>query len=124
MVAGGTFWSGWRQSRFNAAITQKNETIQQLQTENIRIIKGSDHCFFQIITNVTNENGFRLTAVNGNDLPVYDVFIRILKDADRPLNTPEQQNQYIKDTNNPDIYDLGNIPPNSVRETGIFLPFG
>jgi hypothetical protein len=46
LVAGGSFWAGFRQSNFNAEIRAKNEQITTLQQENIRILKGAD--FFHL----------------------------------------------------------------------------
>lgn len=49
LVAGGSFWAGFRQSNFNAEIRAKNEQIATLQQENIRILRGSDFFHFTVL---------------------------------------------------------------------------
>jgi hypothetical protein len=123
IVAVGGFWSGFRQSNFNAEIRAKNEQITALQQENIRTLKGSDFCHFMIVLSPTTDGKFPLVSINRSDLPVYDVYLNIRSHVDFPFDTPEHQAEAMRYMLNPDRVELGTVPPGA-KQTSVFLPPG
>jgi hypothetical protein len=106
LVAGGSFWAGFRQSNFNAEIRSKNEQITKLQQEDIRILRGSD--FFYLMAMEPNANGLSpLTSINRNNLPVYDVYLNIRSGVDLPFDTPANQAEGMHHLLNPDRVEMG-----------------
>lgn len=87
-VAGGGFWASYRQSHFNAAITEKNEQIIQLQQTNMNAITGGSS-FARVLFRILRPDGSLLNAkdprdrvmlnpivVNSGSYPLYDLAVR------------------------------------------------
>lgn len=122
VVAGGSFWAAFRQSNFNADIRNKNEQIEKLQQENIRILKGSE--YFHFTVSAPDANGsYRLMSVNSNDLPIYDVYLIIKRHVDMAMNTPEDQARAFNYMENPERVELGTVP-RGVKQSTFALPPG
>jgi hypothetical protein len=120
LVAGGSFWAGFRQSNFNAEIRAKNEQITALQQENIRTLRGADFFYFIVVLR-PNANGlFPLMSVNRSDLPVYDVYLNIRSHVDLPFDTPAHQAEAMHYMLNPERVEIGTVPPGG-KDTRIFL---
>lgn len=124
MVAIGTFWSGYRQSNFTAEIRKKNEQISKMQEENIANLRGADYLTIFVNGPPNADGKFQLTAMNSNDLPIYDVYFIIYSRVDMPTDTPEQKQEAMRFMMNPDKYEIGNLARQGVKNTGIFLEPG
>jgi hypothetical protein len=109
LVASGSFWAAFRQSAFNATITEKNAEITKLQQENIRTLKGSDFFYFIVVWTQNEKGEFQLASINNTDLPVYDVHLAIRSHVDLPFDTPEHQAKGMYYLNNPKTIDVGTI---------------
>jgi hypothetical protein len=124
LVAGGSFWAGFRQSNFNAEIRAKNEQITTLQQENIRILKGADffHLGISFSNPTTGTSVFPLMSINLSSLPIYDVYLNIRSHVDLPFDTAHEAEamHYIL---NPDRVEIGTVPV-GVKQTTIVLAPG
>jgi hypothetical protein len=123
LVAGGSFWAGFRQSNFNAEIRAKNEQIATLQQENIRILRGSDFFHFTVLLLPNSDGTFPLMSINRSDLPVYDVCLNIRSHVDLPVDTPEHQAEAMHYMLHPDRVELGTVPPGA-KQTNVLLAPG
>jgi len=123
IAAFGGFWAAYRQSNFNTEISAKNEEIIRLQQANINTLKGSDVCHF-VATYTPDSNGrFPLTSINGNEDPIYDVYLIIRSHVDAPLDTPEHQAEALHYMMNPERIEIGTLPPGA-KQTNVFLEPG
>lgn len=95
-----------------------------MQEEDIATLKGADYITI-FVDDHSNINGkFKLTALNANDLPVYDVYLVVRSHIDLPMDTPEQQEKAMQFIMNPDKYEIGNIAKHGVKDTGVLLEPG
>lgn len=120
LVAVGTFWSGFRQSHFNAEIRKKNEQITKMQEEDIATLRGADYLTVFINDSPNDRGQFGLVVSNSNNLPIYDVYLVIRSHVDMPMDTPEQQQKAWPFLLNPDKYEIGNIAMHGVKDTRLF----
>ena len=123
IVAGGTFWSSWRQSNFNSELREKNEKIQQLQENALQYQMGASDLKIIVSHNSTN-NKQELVIVNSNELPVYDVSISIIYNIDMNIDNAEQLDKLYSNIVNPDTYNLGNISGKNAKMTRIYVDPG
>jgi hypothetical protein len=123
IAALGALWAAYRQSDFNAEIRAKNEEIIRLQQANINALKGSNVCHF-IATYAPDSNGrFPLMSINGNEDPIYDVYLIITSHVDASLDTPKHQAEALHYMTNPERIEIGTLPPGA-KQTNVFLEPG
>jgi hypothetical protein len=92
VVALGGFWSSWRQSNFNATLTQKNNEITRLQLESANAITGGNSFAYMLLQIPDTKSGSLATPlfVHQGKYPLYDVEARIV-DLDEHRRLTEQK---------------------------------
>ncbi len=113
IVASGTFWAGYRQSKSSATIKAQSAKIIELQEESIKAIKGADICYLLPHAPLGYAGGkISFMILNPNNLPVFDVCIDILRNINTTIDM------------SPLHYEIGNLISYGVKNTVIELEPG
>lgn len=131
ITAVGGFWAASRQS--SSSIEQKsanlevkllNEKILELQQESLANVRGADLCFVLASQNPNSNGSFNLNIIVPGDLPVFDVYLRIIKNVDTPIDTPAQLRTSIDNMSNPIVVEVGNVISRGVKNLDVTLSPG
>jgi hypothetical protein len=124
LVALGGFWSSWRQSTFNATLTQKNDEISRLQMESANAITGGNSFAYmavQVPDPKTASTAIPLFIHQGK-YPLYDVQARIV-DLDEHKRLTDQKDfitasKALLGT----TLTVGNLTPGFASSMSVVLP--
>jgi hypothetical protein len=124
LVALGGFWSSWRQSTFNATLTEKNNEISQLQMESANAITGGNsfaYMALQVPDPKTANTAIPLFIHQGK-YPLYDVQAKIV-DLDEHRRLVEQKDfanasKALMGT----TLTVGNLTPGFASSMSVVLP--
>jgi len=131
IAAIGGFWAASKQSisstelrASNKEIKSLNQRILELQQENLNNIRGADFCFILASDQFNQDGSFNFNLIAPNKLPVFDVYLKIIKDVNAPIDTPEQQHKLLNNISNPIIINVGNMSAWGVRKIDVSLSPG
>jgi hypothetical protein len=124
LVAVGGFWSSWRQSTFNATLTQKNNEIAQLQLESANAITGGNSFAYMLLQVPDHKTGSTAIPVfiHQGKYPLYDVQARVVDlDEHVRLTAAKDFISASKALLGTSI-SVGNLTPGFSSTGGIVLP--
>jgi hypothetical protein len=124
LVAAGGFWSSWRQSNFNATLTQKNNEITHLQLESANAITGGNSFAYMSLQVPDPKTGSAAIPVfvHQGKYPLYDVKARIVDlDEHRRLTELKDFDSASKAIVGTTV-NVGNLTPGFAASFTVALP--